>query len=405
MQIQVVDQVMGAGKTSAIINMINDSDDDTRFIYITPYLTEVTRIKEQCLDKNFKEPQDMGTKLRGLKYLLKNKINIVSTHALFQNFDDEAIALAYENNYILIMDEVADVIAPYKITSYDLEVIFEKYVHIDDGYKMVWDDVNYDGKFNEIKHLCELGCMGYYNNQIILWLFPIKTFEAFNHIYILTYMFSGQMQKYYYDYYNVKYEYLYVKNENNKYLLTNEKQKTNSIYNYSELIQICDKEAVNRIGDTKYSLSTKWYKASVNNGLLIKLKNNCCNYFKNIAKSKSQNNLWTTFKDYQKQLSGKGYSKGFIPLNLRATNEYRDRNTLAYLVNRFMNPNVKNFFTKNKIVVDEDSYALSEMLQWLWRGAIRDGNPINVYIPSKRMRDLLIKWIEEQELKEDYNND
>ena len=46
MQIQIVDQVMGAGKTSAIINMINDSDDDTRFIYITPYLTEVTRIKQ-----------------------------------------------------------------------------------------------------------------------------------------------------------------------------------------------------------------------------------------------------------------------------------------------------------------------------------------------------------------------
>ena len=29
----------------------------------------------------------------------------------------------------------------------------------------------------------------------------------------------------------------------------------------------------------------------------------------------------------------------------------------------------------------------------IWRSAIRDGKPINLYIPSKRMRELLINWI------------
>ena len=238
MQVKVVDQIMGAGKTSAIINMINHSDDNTRFIYITPYLTEVERIKTQCAGRNFKEPKEIGTKLRGLKYLLKSKNNIVSTHALFQHFDDETIALAHENNYVLVMDEVADVIEPYKITSCDLKVIFEKYVHLEDGYKLVWDDVNYEGEFNEIKHLCELGCIGYYNNQIILWLFPIKTFEAFNEIYILTYMFNGQMQKYYYDYYGVKYDYLYVKKESDKFQLCTEKPNNCRLYDYNKLINI-----------------------------------------------------------------------------------------------------------------------------------------------------------------------
>ena len=37
--------------------------------------------------------------------------------------------------------------------------------------------------------------------------------------------------------------------------------------------------------------------------------------------------------------------------------------------------------------------ALSEMLQWVWRSAIRDDKPINLYIPSRRMRELLIDWI------------
>ena len=37
------------------------------------------------------------------------------------------------------------------------------------------------------------------------------------------------------------------------------------------------------------------------------------------------------------------------------------------------------------------------MLQWIWRSAIRDGKPINAYIPSKRMRELLINWMNDFE--------
>ena len=81
---------------------------------------------------------------------------------------------------------------------------------------------------------------------------------------------------------------------------------------------------------------------------------------------------------------------------MRASNEYRERTAVAYLVNKYFNPFIKNFFTSNGIKVDEDGYAISEMLQFLWRSGIRDGKRITVYIPSSRMRNLLINWIEEQ---------
>ena len=42
---------MGKGKTSAAINFINQADEDEKFLFITPYLTEVKRIKEKCPDK------------------------------------------------------------------------------------------------------------------------------------------------------------------------------------------------------------------------------------------------------------------------------------------------------------------------------------------------------------------
>ena len=46
--------------------------------------------------------------------------------------------------------------------------------------------------------------------------------------------------------------------------------------------------------------------------------------------------------------------------------------------------------------VNEDVFALSEMVQWIWRSAIREGNPINIYVPSARMRDLLTRWMNDE---------
>lgn len=68
---------------------------------------------------------------------------------------------------------------------------------------------------------------------------------------------------------------------------------------------------------------------------------------------------------------------------------------LAYLVNRFMNPIEKGFFQQYDVKVDEDTWALSELIQWVWRSSIRDldGKPIVIYIPSKRMRDLFKQYL------------
>jgi len=37
---------------------------------------------------------------------------------------------------------------------------------------------------------------------------------------------------------------------------------------------------------------------------------------------------------------------------------------------------------------------LNELLQWLWRSAIRDNQPITVSILSERMRELFDNWLE-----------
>lgn len=405
-EVNIVDELMGKGKTSAAINFINESSDDVHFLYITPYLTEVKRIIESCPSKNFKQPERIkGTKVTGIKELFDKKENIVSTHSLFRYFDEEIIDLAYTNNYILIMDEVADVIEQYFISSDDLKNILENYAHVDPETKiLIWDYDEYKGEFDKIKKLCKMNSLMVYNNVAMLWLFPITTFKAFRKTYILTYMFSSQTQSYYYNYYNIRYNRLYVEYKDGKYKFTDKPIQTTSQYDFKKLIKIIDIPKLNAVGDLDNSLSKTWYERNKNNSIMKTVKKNTYNYFKNILKSPSHKNIWTTFKDCQKLVSGQGYSKGFVSSNMRATNEYMDRDCIAYLVNKFFNPYIKNFFVTNGVEVDEDGYAVSEMLQFIWRSAIRRGQPITIYIPSKRMRELLIEWIDNQKYIEDMNN-
>ena len=103
--------------------------------------------------------------------------------------------------------------------------------------------------------------------------------------------------------------------------------------------------------------------------------------------------MWTTFKNYKNQCRGDGYTKGFVELTARATNEYKYKENLAYLVNRFNFPMIEQFFVDRNVTIDRDTWSLSELIQWIFRSRIRESQSINIYIPSERMRNLLINWL------------
>lgn len=64
-----------------------------------------------------------------------------------------------------------------------------------------------------------------------------------------------------------------------------------------------------------------------------------------------------------------------------------------YLLDKRVDPRLSNHLAARGVKVDRDIYSLSEMIQWLWRGCIRKGEPMNIYIPNLRMRQLLIDWL------------
>lgn len=400
MKIKIVDSICGSGKTSAIINMINDDKSDNKYIYITPFLTEVERIKKNC-NKKFHEPKfnQYGNKFDNLNKLISEGKNIVSTHALFHKANMQTVELLKSNDYILILDEVFNVIEQCNISKNDIQMLInDGYAKIENDY-FIWNEQKeYHGTFENLKYLSINKSIIVYKDIILIWMFPVEIFKSFKDAYILTYLFEAQEQCYYYQMNNIEYEYYYATFENNKYIIKNKDENYSNVEReikdkFIQNISICDDEKLNAVGDNKFNLSHSWFKKDENIDNIKQLKNNLVNYFNNKTKAKSNTVLWTTFKDNKNNLKGKGYTKGFISCNLRATNDYVDRYNLAYCVNIFNQPFIDNFFSSKGIDINQDKYALSELIQWLWRSRIRKYEPINLYIPSVRMRGLLQNWL------------
>lgn len=398
MILKVVDAGCGVGKTTAMINYINQDKENSKFLYITPFLTEVERIKNACKDKNFQEPAELPTKTEDLLRLVEKGYNIVSTHALFKKLTDKVLDLTQFNDYVLIIDEAADVLEEIEITKNDLKTIITEYTTIDENNTVHWNEWNndYEGRFEDYKNMIQMGGVKAHRSDTgevvsLVWAFPISIFESFKEVYILTYMFNGQ--KAYYEYNKVNIIQMYVKD----FQLTTEPQ----IYNYEEqkkLITVIEDDKLNAIGNNRGSLSMSWFSRNAKTALMKQLQNNINNFFKNIVKGTPINQkLWTTFKEYSEVVKGKGYTNAFVPINIRATNDYKESTAVAYIANRYMKPTLKHFFEVSGIEVDEDTYALSELIQFIYRSAIRDGKPITVYIPSKRMRELFKDWINKKD--------
>lgn len=418
-KVTVVDSIMGSGKSSWAIQYMNEMD-DYNFIYITPFLDEVDRIKDNCTRRIFKEPkQDKNGKMENLLKLLEEGGNIATTHALFKNMDERCIEYLKENNYILIMDEVIEVVEEVEIKKDDIDMLIrDKKIQVQEDNRITWIEDNYDGNFNKYKTHLRNGDCFLFQNSVIMWTFPIKILDLFEHTYILTHLFEGSLQCNYYQMNNIEYEYKSVRKveRDDSFGMIKDRYELCEFYipkvgeELRSKIHIYEGK-LNDIGiPNKRSnpLSKGWFdKKGKTNERCTLVKNNIYNYFRNVCKSKSDENMWTVYKDYQVKCSGKGF-KGkdiktrdgrkkntcFVPLNARATNDYKHKKYLAYGVNRFMSPILKNFFISKDVEVSEDMYVLGEFIQWIWRSAIRDGEDIYIYIPSQRMRDLLNRYFD-----------
>lgn len=408
LKIQVCDALCGAGKTVSCINMMNGRR-DKKYIFITPYLEEVERIKASCASRCFVSPERKYTngysKLQDIHNLLGKGMNIASTHALFSCYTEETKELIRSQKYTLILDEVIDLFQPVNIDGGDIKMLLRKNIAQRRDNEVIWDDDEYDGVlFSEIMHMSKSKNLIDYDGSFFFWAVPYDIFNCFEEAYILTYLFEYQMLKYFFDIHKVEYELIGTKKIEGYYRFCSLEEMDRRL-DLREKIHILRSEKQNQIGSACYSLSSGWFERSAKEAgqpKLATLKNNLYNLFRHIYKCSPEEKMWTTLTKYRMNLRGKGYSNGFITFNKRATNQYINKKYLAYCVNVYLQPWVKNYLTRlGAENINQDMYALSVLIQWIFRSAIRKGEEIWIYIPSKRMRFLLERWLQNLSRGED----
>ena len=434
--IKVCDSMMGSGKSSACINYMNEHPEQ-KFIYITPYTDESKRIRKACPKLRFVEPSEKNkdggySKSGHTAALIAEGRNITSTHQCFKYYTPNMLDSIRRGEYTLMIDENVEVLeACDDISPGDLETMMSAghIVMLDDGIHLT--EKEYHGvafrrfvRLLKSRHLIENQAAG---QKCFYWALPADLLMAFKEVVIMTYMFNGSDMYYYLRMQGLEYENIGVVHDERGYHFSNAVAGVQPPRDLKEKIHICQRRSRNSIGEDYHALSMHWFKKAESNLKKAKdgksgdedeqdeqdeqqqpeldstaeqgpdaerLRKNLYNWFINDnRKQPEKKRLWATVGDSHGLLRTAGVWNNNLVFNSRATNNYADRTVLAYPVNVFVNVDKKKYYARQGIIFNEDRYALSTMIQWIWRSAIRNGEEIWIYIPSRRMRELLQGWL------------
>lgn len=396
---------MGSGKTSAAINFINAHPKE-KFVYVTPYLTETERIRDACPELKFVCPSNRipdynFKKINHTEKLISLGKNVSTTHQSFMSYTKDMLKNIQEQGYILIIDENINYLSKFNYSLDDLDIAMRAgYIKCENG-KYSLGEREYHGQMYQIMFRL-LASQNIYSTsrgkttEMFYWTLPAELVTSFKDVYILTYLFEGQSLKYFLKMNDIPYKFIGVKgNKADGFFFTEDMNDCiKKIPGLKDKIHILENSNLNKVGEDKFALSKTWFTR--NSKGVNELQKNLYNYFNNIHRGTDPSErMWGSFNSGYAKLKGKGYTKSFVVFNSRATNEYRHKTILAYATNVFMDASEFQFYQQCGIKPDAEAYALSTLVQWVWRSAIREGKEIHLYLPSSRMRELLTAWIDD----------
>lgn len=469
--VTVVDSMMGTGKTTAMINKMI-ADESHNYIFVTIYKTEIQRVIEATQGR-FCEPENYGDgKLDDLHKKLRLSKDIATTHALLLRANDETIKLIKDGNYILVLDEVLNVIQEYNEVAvnnyFDMETpqrtlnkrsviqsLENDFIKVDPESLVVTYSWNMSsGTDSELLDLLSKKGVLRCSTDTLLVEYPIEVFDAFSEIYILTYMYEHSILAAYFKKYQYEVKLISAKNCE----LVDWYDDAEGRREIINLLKVYIGTA-NKIGAKDNAFSVTWLQAAMKDDTVSKKILAAMTTFKTNVKAVKEFTMVTTSKDdsiyshFQKagyaghtvpaavidnailsstdernkwnasiryyeekinsgdtldsveaqeyrmllemgepHISSEKEFEIFVSCTARATNMYRNRRFLMYMINRYLPVDIYNYFLHFGIAINQEMWAVSEFLQWAFRSQIRDGKPVDIFIPSSRMRKAYFEW-------------
>jgi hypothetical protein len=410
-KINVVDDLCGTGKSHWMIEQMK-SQPEKRWLWVTPFLSEsgdddsniIGRVREQTMGLDFKTPSSKrNTKSKSLESLLREGENISMTHSLFMKITPEALECIKLNKYNIVIDETIEKIElhdkPDEIKSLVMTFIQFGAIQKEESGRLKWVLERDEPILNEEKLLCEQGRLYLFDDKLLIKRYSSLIYEIAESVTILTYMFDHSIMRAWFIANNIKWN--VIKPE----LRISTKERKDQIRNLVKVIKKDNKELSDLKGEGLNAFSSSWYeKLQPEDFEVIKTFASSLyqRWYKGNKSASEMKIMYTTFKKYKDLVAGKGtksFAEGmepFVAKNSRASNEHADCNRLINWCNTYPHVSIQMYLRSilpRQYWLDEDGYALSELIQWVFRSAIRNGEPIEVYIASDRMRRLFVNWL------------
>lgn len=401
-RVAIVDMPCGSGKTTRLINSFRE---DRNYLVVTPLLSEVDRIVNGA-PVSFQQPQAKGgiTKREHLRELLTWRKNVATTHALYTDL----AAVAREgllDDYHIIIDEVPEVAKQFDGKS---PKSWEEF-YINDGYAEVapsglvsptakWDadhEAVMDTLDIKIYQTAKAGCLYRLEDCFFMWALPVELLSTGAAITVFTYQSQGSLLIPYLQKMGIETS-----------IKTCRETEVAFKSNARDLITV---DTISALDDFALSAtaqkSTKIKHGKLGKKVATALKNLRARELRQVPDDKIlvtclKDNWFANGKGYDTQnpkpapfSSGSNMFRGVTWLSntTRGTNEYSDCSHMIYLWDQNPNPYVAKWLGMAK--VEKDAFALTELIQWVWRSRVRKGEPITLYLPSKRMRKIFLDWL------------
>ena len=400
--IEIIDEPCGTGKTTQMIRSLNP---EKKYLIIVPYLSEVQRIIENADQINLFQPDEKlvyeQTKQSHFQQLLKQGKSVVTTHSLYEN----AVNIIREGlvlDYHIIIDEVlnaAEVIASKSPQSLKDFYFQTNYLTLDkDGrVKTSWNWAQHKDEVSDtldakIFRVADFGQLFLEGGKNFITGIPRELLCAGQSLTIMTFMFQGSLLRAYLDKLRIPYK---VRRDIKAELQFRERAR--------ELIEVRTITPLENInlshsGQAK-GLRNVAYQNTFNNGLRnLRYKN-----LQDVAHEKilitTRKDIWFKKGDNKLNIAGpcakcsRFFGANWIANTSRGTNNYSHCSTLLYLYDQHVNPTIARWLGVSGTEFN-DKHALTELIQWVWRSRIRNGEPITLYLPSKRMKMIFSDFLE-----------
>ena len=424
MKVEILDGIMGSGKSTSICKWMDDlhqTNNQERFFYISPLLSEVQedggRIHKQCMHVKFVSPESKGrsSKSEHLLDLLRDGVNIACTHNLYLNMDERHFTLMKDLGYTLIIDEEIGMIGGYnKYSQSDCDFLIEQgcVTKQESDGMLVWikeseSFKNKDHKYYDFKRHVENGliyaCKA--NNSMMVTQLPVKLLEVSKRVIILTYLFEGNVLSSFLKLKGIEYspfnevELDHIDKDTIKSLITLHKPRNHNQWKFIEGLPLtytwysgrtfkAEKRITNKDveGITKYIKSVKTTAKADWNDVLYTFPK-CRSLLDQDSRMSKIN------PEDLKRVEILETKKTWLASNTRATNDLAHKWCLIHCYNRYPTQSVMVYLRDYGVEINNDVFALSEMLQWTWRSRIRCGENIYLSVVSPRMRFLFLNWL------------